>query len=196
MSVVLYPIEDAMQVSEIRRKLIAPMFNLSDEYLRKQQDELLRQPSLRQYLPGRRAAGSDREGLLATASATALLVLTAMTGKSRDAVGAEVVRLWEAPLVDAGRVRWASRLELCGAGLMLLLSDARVRARLEALLLNQDIPEVVFAWDDGRHTTFAPFEPREWRRRKAENEAKPQHIVRLPGMSVGKIADLIAGDAA
>jgi hypothetical protein len=181
-----------MQVAEIRRKAIAPMFDLSDEYLRKQQDELLRQPSLRQYFPGRRAAGSDREGLLATASATALLVLTAMTGKSRETVGGEVVRLWEAPLVDAGRVRWASRLEICGAGLMLLLSDAKVRSRLEALALNQDIPEVVFVWDDGRRTTFAPFEPKEWRRHKDANEAKPQHIVQLPGKSVAKIAALIA----
>ena len=179
-----------MRLAQLRSK-IAPLLSITDDNLRVRQQMLYQQPTLRAVLPGRAAAG-DREGLLATAGATGLVLLAAMLGKTRDSIGPAVVQLWEAPCVSTGKVRVMADIKLCGAGLMLLLQNAELRSRLDCLELNQDTPELVFIWSDGRRSIFAPFTPKEWRRRVAEvKKTGLSHIVRLPANSVDKIADLL-----
>ena len=179
-----------MQVSEMRSK-IASIVRTTDDNLRMKQQRLYRQPSLRDVLPGRHAAGSDREGLLATPAATALVMLTAMTSGHREMIGPTVVSIWGAPLV-ANVGKPVPVIKLAGAALTALLLQDKFRSRLDWLELDQNVPEISFVWRNGRRTIFAPFTPDERDRRVAEvSEAGLSHAVKLPSVSVEKIAGLL-----
>lgn len=172
-----------LQVAKMRSE-IAPIFGVTPDSLRIKQQALYREASLQTYLPGQRAG--KREGLRATAGATGLLVLCAMTSKNVAETGAEVVGKWEAPLADTGGVPAMKGLKLCGAGIILLLEHAQLRSHLDYLEVAQDVPEVAFVWKDGRRTVFAPPLP---------DAVEMTRFTRLPGKSLDKIAALIERDA-
>jgi hypothetical protein len=182
------------RISEVRRE-VAPLVGMSEDNLRVRTDQLYRQPALRAVLPGRRAASSDREGLLATAGATALVLLTGMLGYSRERIGPAVVRLWEANWVTepGGPLKHCKTL---GAALTLMLQHSDVRSRLHYFELDHDIPHFLFEFDRGSQLFYAPYRPDEWKRRidGALAAGEMAHISRLPVTTLDKIAALIEQD--
>jgi hypothetical protein len=185
-----------MRLAEMRSK-VAPLLGTSDDNLRIRQQELYKQPQLRNVRPGRRAAGSDTEGLRATAASSALVLLTAVLGYSKDKIGRAVVRFWEAPVVT----RTGNPLEECkisGALLTLLLERADIRGELAYFEIDHDIPHIAFVFNLGSRLVYAPYKPREWERRvkEAEKQGEVAHLTRLPVATLHKVADLIADESA
>lgn len=178
-----------MRISEVRREL-APLVNMTEDNLRVRTDALYKQSQLHAILPGRRAVGSDREGLLATAGATALVTLTAMLGKTRETIGPEVVRLWEATCATGNPLE---KCETAGALLITLLKDSRVRRRLKYFEVDHDIPHLAFEFKRGLRLVYSPYAPGEWQRRMDDAEARGDlaHISRLPTATLDKVARLI-----
>jgi hypothetical protein len=182
-----------MQLAQLRAE-IAPLFGMSDDTLRIRQQSLYREPALREVgMTGRRTELRDR-ALTATAATSALLVLTAMLGKTRETtIGPAVVRLWKARCVTpTGNP--LERCETLGALLTLLLQGADVRARLSYFELDQDIPHFTFVFNRGSRLVYAPFTPDQWKRQfdAAFAAGELAHISRLPTATLDKVAALIA----
>jgi hypothetical protein len=185
-----------MRISEIRRE-VAPLVGMTPDNLRVRTDAIYRQRSLRAILPGRRATGSDREGLRATAGASALVVLTAMLGGTRETIGPAVARLWEAELVS----RTGNPLEKCeiaGALLTLLLESSDVRSQLVFFEADHVIPHLAFECHDSSRIVYAPYTPVQWKERVDGAFARGEmaHITRLPVSTLHKVARLIEEETA
>jgi hypothetical protein len=132
---------------------------------------------------------------LATCSATGLVILGAILGKRREAVGPAEIRLWQAPCVTPT----GNPLERCktlGALLTLLLRRADVRSRLSYFELDHDIPHFALVFSGGSRLVYAPFKPDRWKRRvdAAFAAGEMAHISRLPAATLDKIATLIEAD--
>jgi len=74
-----------------------------------------------------------------------------------------------------------SGVELCGGELILLLKRADLRSHLDFIEILEAVPQVSLVWDDGRRTTFAPFETdRAWlcaRRRYFRRPYDARHAI-------------------
>jgi hypothetical protein len=209
-----------MQLAGVRAE-IASASGIRDDTLRVRQQMLYRVPKFRAAgMTGRTGVGDS--GLRATPSASALLVLTAMLGYSRDKIVPAVVQMWEARCVTPT----GNPIEKCktlGAALTLLLERADVRGRLIYFELDRDIPQFSFVFgpsdilhewlpsDEWQHriergvaagelsrTFYAPYSPIEWKRRvdHAFRAGKMAHISRLPTATLDKVAALIEQDDA
>lgn len=120
-----------------------------------------------------------------TVASTALVTLAEMVGESRENIGTATTSLWEAPCVDTANVPAMKGIKLCGAGLMLLLERADLRAHLRRLVVYRDVPQVDFVWRDGRRTIFAP-DPHD------ADARGTTRVAELSGVALSKVADLIA----
>lgn len=186
-----------MQLAQLRAE-IAPLFGMTEDNLRVRQQSLYREPALRKLgMTGRGTELRDR-ALTATAASSALLMLTAMLGMTRETIGPAVVRLWEAPPVTRSG-NPVERCALLGAALTLLLQRPDVRSRLAdiAVELNHDVPDLTLVWNRGSRVTFAPFDgPRAWRRRILEiaETGRLDRVSRLPRTTFDKVAALIAAE--
>jgi hypothetical protein len=205
-----------MQLAQLRRE-IASLFDTTDDGLRVKQQMLYRVPKLRDAGMKGRAGAKGDSGLIATHSASALLMLTAMLGYNRDKIVPAVTRLWESGCVTptGNPIEGAETL---GAVLTLLLQRSDVRGRLIHFELDRDIPHVSFVFggrdilyeahapDDWQpridravaagelaRTFYAPYSPAEWKRRvdRAFRAGQMAHISRLPATTFDKVAALI-----
>lgn len=176
-----------MQLTEFRHQ-ISPLFGLSSEGMRAKQQGLYRDPVLYAQMPRR-----DKDGQRATAGAAGLMMLSGMIGVHPNDIAPVVRQLWEAPCISTGDVPVMKGIQLCGAGLILLLEHAALRRHLARIDVSEDVPYVEFVWKDGRLTTFAPFDSgRAYRRRVLEVvQAGMTNVAQLSGGAVGKIAALI-----
>lgn len=185
------------RVSDVRR-VVAPIFTMSEDNLRVRTDQLYRQPELRPILPGRRAGGGDREGLRATAAATALVIVAAMLGQSREKIGPAVVRLWLAKYAGDGCCTVTGTTTF-GQALTALIEHPETRTRLDTIDLMTEFEVVSLHWQDGSPPSrFHPHAPKEWariQRRARALDDSAIHITRLPGPTLQKIAALINPEA-
>lgn len=181
-----------MQIAELGSE-IAKVFDLTPDAWRVRQQMLQRAGALKGW------RGGGEEALLATASASAMLVLMGMIGKNATltTIAPAVVRMWEAAPVT----RSGNPLEKCdsaGAVLTLLLQRADVRSRLAYVELDHDVPELAVVLDRGSRASWAPYTPKEWRRRVADlaEAGLLMRVSRLPRATFDKVAALIEQEAA
>lgn len=186
------------RVSAVRR-IVAPVFTMTEDNLRVRTDQLYRQPELSTVLPGRRAGGGDREGLRATAAATSLVILTAMLGKSRERIGPAVVRLWLAKCAEAGKRCVVTGATSLGQALTALVEHPEMRAELDRIDLMFEFEVVSLHWRDGSAPSrFHPHAAKEWNKVQRRARALDDSAIlirRLPGPTLQRIAALIDQEA-
>jgi hypothetical protein len=209
-----------MRISQIRDEIIAPLVPVPPQVLRQRTDMLYREATLREVLPGRRQGGGDNAGLTATQAASALVLVAAMLGGSREKIGAKTVRLWRAKCVTPTGHK-IERAKTAGNALTWLLKHADIRAELLFFEIDQDIPHLALVFgppdvlvstepltmldwqrriDNAvmaskvSRTFFAPFTPKQWKKRVDDTfrRGAMAHVCRLQPTTLSKIAELIS----
>jgi hypothetical protein len=179
-----------MQLSSLRAE-IAALFLTTDVALYERQKQLRAVPALRDA--GMIGHGGRDAGPPATPATAAILMLAAMLGQNRHTIGERTGRMWQArcvrPFDDMPTPK------TLGALLTLLLQRADLRADLDYLELNHNIPDFLLMFKNQSRLFYAPYKRDEWKRR-VDRVAALTHISKLPATALDKIAVLIATDRA
>lgn len=161
-----------MQISGLRRE-IAPVFEMTPESFRQLQRRV---PDL---MPDK----------LATNASSALLILVGMLGGDRETIGDRAARMWRArcvrPFDDVPSPR------TLGLALTLLLQRAELRADLDYLELNHDIPDFLLMFKNQSRLFYAPYSAANWQRR-VDTVTTLTRTSKLRVTTLDKVAALIA----